>query len=63
METKLYYQDPYIKSFKTEIVNQQQDEQGNWYVLLQQTAFYPTGGGQPFDTGTLNDIPVTAVGR
>ncbi|MET3698934.1 alanyl-tRNA synthetase [Bacillus oleivorans] len=61
MASKLFYQDPYIQTFRTEIVNQRQDEQGNWYVVLKETAFYPTGGGQPYDTGTLNGIKVTAV--
>ena len=61
MGTKLFYLDPYIQSFKTEMVKQQQDKQGNWYVLLQETSFYPTGGGQPNDTGSLNDIKVIGV--
>ena len=30
-------------------------------MVLDRTAFYPEGGGQPWDTGTLNGIPVTQV--
>ena len=34
---------------------------GQPVVLLDRTAFYPTGGGQPHDTGTLNGVPVVDV--
>ncbi|MGG1631794.1 alanyl-tRNA editing protein [Rossellomorea sp. NRS-1567] len=60
MTVKQYYQDAYMKSFQTSIQDQQQDESG-WYVVLEQTAFYPTGGGQPHDTGTLNQHQVINV--
>jgi alanyl-tRNA synthetase len=61
MTKKLYYEDPYIKSFTSKIMEQKQDEAGKWYVTLEETAFYPTGGGQPFDQGTLNTTCVTNV--
>jgi alanyl-tRNA synthetase len=61
MDHKLYYQDAYIKSFSANVITQSQDEGGDWYVILDQTAFYPTGGGQPSDTGTLNDCKVSKV--
>ncbi|MBM7662645.1 alanyl-tRNA synthetase [Bacillus mesophilus] len=61
MNHKLFYQDAYLQSFQANIVRQDQDNNGNWYVLLSQTAFYPTGGGQPFDTGTLNHARVINV--
>jgi alanyl-tRNA synthetase len=61
MTTKLYYQDPYVKTFKTKIIKQEQDETGGWFVTLKDTAFYPTGGGQPFDAGTLNGVSVVNV--
>ncbi|MEQ6390450.1 DHHA1 domain-containing protein [Bacillaceae bacterium S4-13-58] len=58
---KLYYQDQYIKTFTTTILKQSQDENGKTYVVLDQTYFYPTGGGQPHDTGKINDVPVYDV--
>jgi alanyl-tRNA synthetase len=53
MENKLYYQDAYIQSFTAQVIKQDQDSTGDWYIVLNQTAFYPTGGGQPHDIGTL----------
>jgi alanyl-tRNA synthetase len=61
MDSKLFYQNAYIKSFSTIILKQAQDDGGKWYVILEQTAFYPTGGGQPYDTGLLNANEVTDV--
>ncbi|MBS3680341.1 alanyl-tRNA editing protein [Ornithinibacillus massiliensis] len=58
---KLYYQDPYLGRFTASILHKGKDEQGQFYVVLDQTAFYPTGGGQPHDTGTLDDIEVYNV--
>jgi alanyl-tRNA synthetase len=61
MEDKLYYRDSYIQTFATKLTKQDIDDDGQWYVTLTETAFYPTGGGQPFDTGTLNDHTVLKV--
>ncbi|WP_339147086.1 MULTISPECIES: DHHA1 domain-containing protein [unclassified Sutcliffiella] len=58
---KLFYQDPYIQSFTTTLTAQAQSESGKWYAILEQTAFYPEGGGQPYDTGKLNDHKVIEV--
>ncbi|MEH7110664.1 alanyl-tRNA editing protein, partial [Bacillus sp. JJ1764] len=61
MKHKLYYTDPYIKSFTAKVERQAQDQDGNWFIVLDQTAFYPTGGGQPFDTGVIEQSRVINV--
>ena len=58
---KLYYENPYIKTFETELVYQAADDKERVYAVLKETAFYPTGGGQPHDKGTLNGIKVVDV--
>ncbi len=44
---KLFYKDPYLKTFETKILKQQQDKKGDFYITLEETAFYPTGGASP----------------
>jgi len=56
MTERLYYLDPYLKEFTARVVRR--TDKG---VVLDRTAFYPTGGGQPCDLGTLNGIEVTDV--
>jgi alanyl-tRNA synthetase len=51
-----YYQDPYLKEFDTTVVNV-----NNTTIQLEDTIFYPTGGGQPHDTGTINTNSVKDV--
>lgn len=57
---KLYYQDSYRTRFKAQIVDRVRQE-GLTAVILDQTCFYPTSGGQPFDRGTINNVPVLNV--
>ncbi|PLT35037.1 DHHA1 domain-containing protein [Bacillus sp. V5-8f] len=60
MGKKLYYEDAYIREWETTIESViQQDEV--YLVTLAETAFYPEGGGQPSDTGTISGIPVFDV--
>ncbi|MEA0556304.1 DHHA1 domain-containing protein [Lysinibacillus irui] len=61
MKELLYYQDVMLREFEATIVSKGTDEVGRHYVVLSNTAFYPTGGGQPHDTGTLDAIEVLDV--
>ncbi|MCY8547733.1 alanyl-tRNA editing protein [Bacillus vallismortis] len=58
---KLFYKDPYLKAFETKLLKQFQDKKGDTYITLEKTAFYPTGGGQPHDIGTVNGVKVLNV--
>lgn len=61
MNDRLYYQDAYIQTFSAQITKRGTEEDGTAYVVLSETAFYPTGGGQPCDLGLLSDIQVVDV--
>ncbi|SEH87349.1 alanyl-tRNA synthetase [Halobacillus karajensis] len=60
MTRKLYYLDAYQMEFKSKVTNIDEDDRGP-YIVLEETAFYPTGGGQPHDIGILNGIEVIDV--
>ena len=46
MENALYMNDSYLKEFEAVVESVKDDK----FVVLDKTAFYPTGGGQPYDT-------------
>ena len=60
MTQRIYYTEPYRRSFDAQVLSATP-----WgdrlHVTLDQTAFYPTSGGQPFDTGTLGSAAVVDV--
>ena len=57
---RLYYHDSFLKEFDAEVISCEPDGD-RWRVILDRTAFYPTSGGQPHDTGTLGESKVSEV--
>lgn len=55
---RLYYSDSHLIEFEARVVDVTERVSGWTAVVLDRTAFYPTGGGQPSDTGTLNSSRV-----
>ena len=55
---RLYYQDSRLLEFDARVIGLSELEDGQIGVTLDRTAFYPTGGGQPTDTGILGDARV-----
>src|SRR5437763_3612461 len=51
---RLYYNDSHLTEFEARVTSVTESVSGWSAVTLDRTAFYPTGGGQPSDTGTLN---------
>lgn len=61
METeKLYYANPFLTEF-TAVIQSCEAGKNGFLVTLDRTAFYPEGGGQPADHGTLGDALVLDV--
>ncbi len=74
MTQRLYYLDSFLIEFPAIVNNirehSRDDQQTLWQIALDRSAFYPTSGGQPYDTGSLRatsrngavlEIPVLAV--
>jgi len=57
---RLYYEDAYLQEFTARVVGRVNRE-GFPVVILDRTAFYPESGGQPHDTGWLNEVRVIRV--
>ena len=60
MTDRLYYTDPYLRQFDAIVVSAEARD-GRMFVRLDRSAFYPTSGGQPFDTGALGGARVVDV--
>jgi alanyl-tRNA synthetase len=60
MTDRLYYRDPHLVEFEARVTRVDTAD-GRTIVQLDRTAFYPTSGGQPFDTGTLGGVRVLEV--
>ncbi len=74
MSDRIYYADPALSTFDAHVadIREASRSQGKslWQIALNRTAFYPTSGGQPHDTGLLTatspagallEVPVLAV--
>ena len=54
MTERLYYEDAYLWEFDGRVTRiREGKKKGTWEAALDRSAFYPTSGGQPFDTGKL----------
>jgi alanyl-tRNA synthetase len=57
MTDRLYYRDSFVRAFAANVKDIREASRADgvsvWQIALDRTAFYPTGGGQPHDTGTL----------
>ncbi len=61
MTERLYYHDSFLREFEATVVSCKPSAD-RYEIILDRTAFYPTSGGQPHDTGRLGDAEVIDVG-
>jgi alanyl-tRNA synthetase len=60
MTRRLYYLDSYLRQFQANVLKLSQTDTG-FEIVLDQTAFYPTSGGQPHDLGCIQGRPILDV--
>ncbi len=60
MTEKLYEQDAFLIKFEAKVLSCEKGKKG-FDIVLDRTAFYPEGGGQPYDTGKLGGVNVLEV--
>ena len=58
MTKRLYYTDSYATEFQAGVIDASPDRRR---IYLDRTAFYPSSGGQPYDTGSINGIEITEI--
>jgi alanyl-tRNA synthetase len=58
MTERLYYSDSYLRQFSARVTG---SGEGGRVAYLDRTAFYPSSGGQPFDTGSIAGVAVLEV--
>lgn len=62
MTQKLYYEDSHLKEFTAQVMDCRWDEKKGCYgIVLDRTVFFPEGGGQYADSGTIQEIFVEDV--
>ncbi|KAB3530720.1 alanyl-tRNA editing protein [Alkaliphilus serpentinus] len=63
MTKKLFWEDPYLSTFTSSVISVEENENwpGKFLVVLDETGFYPEGGGQPWDEGNIGDGYVSYV--
>lgn len=74
MTDRLYYRDSFVRAFAGNVTDIREASRADglsiWQIALDRTAFYPTSGGQPHDTGTLRatsrngavlEVPIESV--
>ena len=60
MTKKLFWETPPVYEFEAEVAELGTDN-GSRFIVLDKTAFYPTGGGQPSDNGFIEDVFINNV--
>jgi alanyl-tRNA synthetase len=65
MTDRLYYGDSFLRSFEARVVDIRESSRTDgvsiWQIALDRSAFYPTSGGQPCDSGTLKAVSRTGA--